>query len=300
MNLNEQLNKMKSMMGLQAINEYVTQHDVYLRDYFNMTEEQKKNSLPFMYPWMFSDFLEEKDIEFKRPTKAYIDADGEEQPGDEYEDYEIVDIIQQKDKPVFDAFADYLFDKVERNELSVDDTEYPAWSYITHPRLITNQWLIHFTEEPWKIAREGFTRGVSELDKLHLTTRLGEFDKKYGGYNFAFRADIYKRYARRGYMHEGGYKYGNEAVMFIGSGIEIIHHGDEEPQVIFWGKKARNIVPITLEYGDDYAVHNIKKGGVVYKSQDLDDVVSWVMRNYDRYKNVIQYEPTRTKEPDKY
>ncbi len=295
MNLNEQLNKMKSMMGLQPINEYVTQHDVYLRDYFNMTDEQKKNSLPFMYPWLFSDFLVEKDIDFKRPTHVRITVDGEE-PGDEYEDYETVDFIQQKDKPMFDAFASYLFDKVERNELPVDDTDYPAWSYITHPRLVKNQWLIHFTNEPWGIAKNGFARGVSELDKLHLTTRLGEFDKKYGGYNFAFRADIYNRYAKG----RQGYKYGNEAVMFIGSGIEITHHGDEEPQVIFWGKKAKNIVPITLEYGEDYTVHNIKKGGVVYKNQDLDDVVSWVMRNYDRYKNVIQFEPTRTKEPDNY
>ena len=77
--------------------------------------------------------------------------------------------------------------------------------------------------------------------------------------------------------------------MFIGSGMEMHHYGDEEPQVIFWGKKAKNIVPITKEYGDDYAVHNLKKGGIVYKSQDLDDVVSWVMRNYQQYQNRLHY-----------
>jgi hypothetical protein len=40
-----------------------------------------------MYPWLFSDFLVEKDIDFKRPTHVSITVDGEE-PGDEYEDYE--------------------------------------------------------------------------------------------------------------------------------------------------------------------------------------------------------------------
>jgi len=32
----------------------------------------------------------------------------------------------------------------------------------------------------------------------------------------------------------------------------------------------------------------------------LDDVVSWVMRNYDRYKSVIHYEPTRSNKPNNY
>jgi hypothetical protein len=295
MNLNEQISKMKSMMGLEPINEYVIQNDVYLRDYFNMTDEQKKSGLPYEYSFLFDDFIEEKGIDFESPTHDYSDVDGD-QKGEPYEHYEIVEWLSQHNKPLFDQFAEYLYDRVENHTLPVDDAEYPAWSFFSPATLIKNQWLIHFTNDPRSIAKNGFTKGVSEIEKLGLTTHLGEFEKKYGGYNFAFRADIYDRYANGRH----GYKYGNEAVMFIGSGMEMYHYGDEEQQVIFWGKKATNIVPITLEYGEDYAIRNIKKGGIVYKNEDLDEVVSWVMRNYDRYKSVIHYEPTRTKEPNKY
>jgi hypothetical protein len=290
MKLQEQLNKIKSIMGLKPINEYVTQDEVYLRDYFNMTVEQKKNGLPYDYYWFFKDFLIEYDIDFKLPTHAFIGGDGEEEPGDEYEDQEIIDWLAQNNKPLFDKFADYLYDRIEDHELNIPEAEYPAWSYFGKSNLIKPQWLIHFTNDPWPIAKNGFTRGVSEIEKLALTTHLGEFDKKYGGYNFAYRAEIYHRYAKG----RQGYKYGEEAVMFIGSGMEMYHAGDEEPQVIFWGKNAKNIVPITKEF-DDYVVHNLKSGGIIYKNTDLDEVVSWVMRNYQQYQNIINYEPNRKK-----
>lgn len=288
--LNEQVSRIKEVMGLKPINEYITQDEVYLRNYFNMTDEQKKSGLPYEYPWFFKDFLEEYRIEFEIPTHTRITVDGEE-PGDEYDDYEIPDWLAQNNKALFDQFADYLFEKIEDHELNVSDAEYPAWSFFSDGKLIKNKWLIHFTNDPWGIAKNGFTRGVSEIEKLGLTTHLGEFDKKYGGYNFAYRAEIYDRYAKGRH----GYKYGEEAVMFIGSGIEVYHYGDEEPQVIFFGKNAKYIVPITKEYGDDYAVHNLKSGGIIYKSTDLDDVVSWVMRNYQQYQNRINYEPERVK-----
>jgi hypothetical protein len=287
--LNEQLTKMKRVMGIKPINEYITQDEVYLRNYFNMSEEQKKRGLPHEYPWFFKDFLVEYDIDFETPTHDYSDVDGE-QKGEPYEDYEIADWLSQNNKPLFDKFSDYLYDRINDHELDIPDAEYPAWSFFGEGKLVKNQWLIHFTNDPWSIAKNGFTRGVSEIEKLGLTTHLGEFDKKYGGYNFAFRAEIYHRYAKGRH----GYKYGDEAVMFIGSGIEAHHYGDEEPQVIFFGKNAKYIVPITKEW-DDYAVHNLKSGGIIYKSQDLDDVVSWVMRNYQQYQNKINYEPQRVK-----
>lgn len=288
--LNEQITRIKEVMGIKPINEYITQDEVYLRNYFNMTDEQKKNSLPHEYPWFFKDFLEENDIDFQIPTHNFTDVDGE-QTGDEYSDYEIIDWLEQHNKPLFDQFANYLYEKIKYNELNIPDQDYPAWSFFSEGKLVKNKWLIHFTNEPWSIAKNGFTHGVSEIEKLGLTTHFGEFEKKYGGYNFAFRAEIYQHYARGRH----GYKYGQEAVMFIGSGIEVYHHGDEEPQVIFWGKNAKYIVPITKEYGDVYAVHNIKSGNIIYKHYDLDNVVSWVIRNYQQYQNKINYEPERIK-----
>ena len=282
-------------MGLQPINEYVTQHEVYLRDYFNMSDDQKINSLPYDYPYFFEDFLDENGIDFKQLKHNYIDSDGEEQEGDDYVDYEVIENILQHNHKLFRQYGEYLYNRVNDHTLPVEDAEYPAWSYFSSATLIKNQWLIHFTKDAWGIAKNGFTRGVSEIEKLGLTTHLGEFDKKYGGYNFAFRANIYNRYATGRF----GYKYGEEMVMFIGSGMEMHHYGDEEPQVIFWGKKANNIVPITKQDGE-YTVSDVKSGRTIYKNEELDNVVTWIMRNYSQYQNKLHYQPTRTNKPNNF
>jgi hypothetical protein len=170
-------------------------------------------------------------------------------------------------------------------------------------------WLIHFSDEAERIADEGFTHGVSDIDRLGLTTHLHPNEKAYGGYNFAFRAG--DRMAEAAAKSK---KYGKHAVMFQNSGVHTFHIGDAENQIIFWGADVdpKSIVFLRY-YGDDWAVQarrNIKSGtNILYRGgfQTYDDatraarahrgirndddnpvgVVNWVIQNYHQYRRYL-------------
>lgn len=126
--------------------------------------------------------------------------------------------------------------------------------------------------------------GVSEIEKLGLTTSLGEFDKKYGGYNFAYTLGDFKKYGRSDYTRGGGWKYGKEAVIFNASGVKLWHHGDEEPQVIFWGATAKNIIPLTRGDNMDWAVRSKVTGNILFESDELETLVRWVEAHFNQYR----------------
>jgi hypothetical protein len=259
----------KTLLRENLLNEYLTQDMVSLKRYFSMTDEEKKSYLPHEYPYEFDRFVDEEDID--------TNIEGET--------YEISDILFNKNPELYNRFADWLFREIEQNTLNVPDSDYPAWSYFDNPRLVKNQWLIHFTDDAQSIARQGFKYGVDEVDKLALTTHLGDFEKKYGGYNFAYDVERYHRYA---YSNRGrGFKYGEEAVIFRASGIELWHYGDEEPQVIFYGNTARNLIPIIRGENADWAIYNTKSGRILYENDDFDKVVVWVLRNYIQYRKHV-------------
>mgnify|MGYP000859000516 CR=1 FL=1 len=48
--------------------------------------------------------------------------------------------------------------------------------------------------------------------------------------------------------------------------IKTYHSGDGEPQVIFWGKMARDMVPIIKEY-DNWIVYSSKTGKKIYQKR---------------------------------
>lgn len=240
----------------EKLYEYLTQEGVSLLKYFSQTDEEKKSYLPHMYSFKFKEF---------------------DDLLDDYEDYEIADILQDKYPDVYQSFADSLFDKINRFDLNIPDSEYPAWSYFDDPKLIKNQWLIHMCNDSYKIAREGFKYGVDEVDKLGLTTHLGQFEKKYGGYNFAYTLYDFKKYGK----DRDGYKYGDEAVIFRASGVRLWHHGDEEYQTIFYGNTAKNIIPIDSYEGEYRITGDLK---TLYKSEKIEDIAYWLDRNYDQYR----------------
>jgi hypothetical protein len=253
----------------QILKEYLTYEGVSLLKYFNLSDKEKKKNLPFMYSYVYSDFKNE----------YYGDLDTEI-PSD-FEDYEWVNEIYTNNKPLFDEFAEYLFDKIEEHSLDIMDAEYPAWSMLDNPNLVKNQWLIHFTNDADSITSKGFIYGVDELDKLGLTTHFGEFEKKYGGYNFSYLLTDFYRY---GYEGSNSYKYGNEAVIFRASGVKLWHHGDSEYQVIFYGKTAKNMVSITSGEDAYWSIRSNKSNEVLYENDDLRKVVSWFVKNYDQYR----------------
>lgn len=273
----------------KVLNEYITNDEIYLRDYLSMSKASKMEYLPYDYFYFFNDFLDETDYNFEIPKEMrpgnYLDAPEEEVDMFD-ENCELMTWLEQNDRRTYDAFAEYLYNKINNNTLPISDSEYPAWSYFDdNPTLVKNQWLIHFTDNADDIAKEGFKFGVDDMTKLGLTTHLGEFDKKYGGYNFAYLIHDFQRYAKGNYRI-GKYKYGKEAVVFNASGIKVWHYGDEEPQVIFYGNTARNIIPITNGENYDYAIYS-KNGRVLFENDDLERVVYWLNDNYVQYRKSI-------------
>lgn len=268
------------------INEYISRDEVTLSKYLQMSEDEKSYWLPFEYYYHISDFFNE--------YHEFYDVDGLEDFVEEYEDeeYDMVSELETRFPKVFTDFGYWLYDKIETFALGIPDAEYPTWAHMDFTRLVKNTWLIHFTNNADEIASSGFKRGVDDHTKLGLTTQMGEYDKKFGGYNFAYDATTnYGRYIGS----NSSPKYGSEAVLFRASGIEVWHHGDEEPQVIFYGNTARDIIPISG--GEEYrwAVKNIKTGGDLYGSDSIEEVTDWVIKNHSQYRKVLHETAKRTK-----
>lgn len=276
---------------IKSLNEYITKNDIYLKDYLSMSEEEKKQFLPDEYNYFFDDFLDETGRKFSMPKemKPTLYADDPEEEQDMFDNnLELMTHLEHNDKDLYDAFADYLYNKIVNFELSIPETEYPAWSYFEDsPTIIKNQWLIHFTEDANSIASEGFKFGVDDMTKLGLTTELGEFYKKYGGYNFAYTLSDFVKYGSRDYTEGGGYKYGKEAIVFNASGIRVWHFGDEEYQTIFYGNTATNIIPITSGENKKWAIYN-KTGKILFKNDNLEKVVNWLITNYSQYRKNLK------------
>jgi len=250
------MNRLNKLILEVILNEYISNEEIYLKNYLSMSEDKKKEYLPQEYSYFFNDFIDEYDIEFEVPKEMvqsnYVDGPEEVDMFDN--EYELIIWLERNNKELYNRFADYLYKKIINDELPINPSEYPAWSYFDDkPTIVKNQWLIHFTDEANNIAEQGFKYGVDDMTKLGLTTSLGEFEKKYGGYNFAYLLSDFPKYARGGHR-SNNYKYGDEAVIFNASGIKVWHYGDEEYQVIFYGNTARNIIPIVggedVKWGD--------------------------------------------------
>lgn len=261
-----------SEIAKNIILEYINSEMVSVKYYFTMSEEGRKEFLPEEYCSFFDDFLIEEDIDFTYPE----DYDGN-----------ACEMIMDSglDKDIYNAFADYLYEKLTSDTLPIPHEEYPAWTFFESVSLVKNQWLIHFTEDAEGIASQGFKYGIDEYTRLGLTTWISDFEKKYGGYNFAYTINDFRRYAGSG----GRYKYGKEAVIFRASGIRAWHLGDSEFQTIFYGNTAKNIIPITTGDNSNWAIRGKRKGSsdVLYENDDLEKVVDWLINNYDQYRKSI-------------
>jgi hypothetical protein len=268
----------------QILNEYITNNEIYLRDYLSMSKERKMVYLPHEYYYFFQDFIDETGAEFEQPKETvksdYEDEDDVEVNMFDDNELELMTWLENNDKKTYNDFAKYLYDRIMDSTLPINDSEYPAWAYFSdNPELIKNQWLIHFTDNANDIAKEGFKYGIDEMEKLGLTCHLSDFEKKYGGYNFAYTLSDFPKYAKK----SGGYKYGKEAVIFNASGIKVWHYGDEEPQVIFYGNTAKNIIPITSGENSEFAIYS-KDNKILYENDDLKNVVYWLIKNFNQYR----------------
>lgn len=125
-----------------------------------------------------------------------------------------------ENRKLFDSTFYFLQDLADEPKYTY---EAPAWLFFDNPKLIKNTWLVHFSNNAYKIATEGFTYGTTELDRLAYSG-CGDIDNKYGeGYDFAFTADAAMNAMYIGSKVMDEPKYGNEFVLFRANGVEVFH-----------------------------------------------------------------------------
>lgn len=116
---------------------------------------------------------------------------------------------------------------------------------------------------------------------LGLTTYRSKSSKKFGGYNFAFKMDGADAENPDG-------KYGKECVVFQSSGVEGYHGGDEEDQVIFWGKSiTTQPIPIIAGSSKAWEVWSMMNNRAVFSTDSIEDAFAWVRKHYRQYQRAF-------------
>lgn len=265
----------------KPLNEYLDKYyGSALKKYLTVSDEEKRyiafqDNCPY-----FVDFFDEW------ASGRYIDVDEEtmDKIKDCSENYDwdgisavLIDKFGYDAEKIFNDFYD-----------KIDEYKYSSYEYKTHDvmdynRTIKNDWLVHFSDNAWEIAREGFQYGTSDFDDLGYSG-CSTKGKAYGedGMNFAFQAD------RVSNWNCG--KYGDEAVLFKASGVEAYHQGDDEYQVMFYNKEAKDI--IYLQHSnetDEWCVSSWRNGNILYKTEDIETLIQWVIDNLPQYRKHLIY-----------
>lgn len=271
------------------IQEYIDNNLIDLKKYINMTEEEKQEDLIELFKNIFPLWFWNSSYIHRLPKiKEKIGGDIKDKN---------VDKIFEFFPDIRHSFGLSLYSMVMKDYGEDLHTGYgvpynrmPSWIFFDkgNSEIIKNQWLIHFTkfEDAKNIAKTGFSMGTSDMKRLGLTYQRTA-DKGLGGYNFAYTLDDYEKYGSR----DGGipYKYGNSILMFKASGVKFWHKTDTEPQVIFWGNYARDIIPIIPTYDKDFRfyVMNQKTKKKIVQSKTLPEMVDWIQQNFNQYKDVL-------------
>ena len=156
----------------------------------------------------------------------------------------------------------------------VDYYELPSWCTMDFNRIVKNEWCIHFGSDSESIAKEGFTGGTPEIEHLAYTNAGAQ--KSSAGYDFAFLIND------RNVDYNG---YGNEAVIFRTSGVEIYHYGDNQNQVVFWGPNVKSFIPIHQDNGD-WVVYG-QNGQVLVRCGRPSEIALWATENLPQYRKQI-------------
>jgi hypothetical protein len=207
----------------------------------------------------------------------------------EEEDGETVaEIYEKLPKEFKEKCASWCLDELLTN----DPSNAPTYLHMSleGKRLKSDTWLCHFSDHAKQISLEGFTKGVENYQRLGLTNYLGDIEKSWGGYNFAFIATSRDARIASNY-HHGSPKYGKNCVMFQSSGVPCFHYGDEETQIVFFGEhiKPQNIVYLNNDGGiwQVIAKRGNRAGEPVFHNDYFEKVVEWVIKNYQQYKGIL-------------
>lgn len=249
---------------------------------------EKDNNLPlykyFKWALMASDEEKVRDIIYQccYDAKNYVDKMSKQ--NEEFLPFR-EEIIKNEDIIYDDDFIERLANTIVSNglteafmyymQITAGEYNLPSWMFMDFRRIVKNEWCIHFGSDSESIAKEGFTRGTDDYERLAYTN-AGSY-KSHAGYDFAF--PLYERDIDYN-------EYGNEAVIFQTSGVEVYHHGDSQNQVVFWGPNAKNFIPIKYDGSvGEWCIYGMN--GQILKSGKPSEILDWALDNLPQYRKQI-------------
>ena len=258
----------------------------YNREIGHLNQYLKKGFDPYDYTDMVIDYWESVDHPI---LQKFYQAQSTNQNNLFQENIYETDEYSWVEKWIAEASPKELEDfkeYVKQQNLDPSRMDAPPYEIMDHSKFIKPTWLVHFSDNADDISENGFTQGHDDFRNLAYTTFYGN-TSGYSGFNFAFRADD-SRDIRAAARQE---KYGTNAVVFWGSGVEATHYGDEEDQVIIWGPSVDTnmIFPIHNE-GGNWVFKNYNYQHDVYpavESENIMDVIDWVIQNYTMAKKIL-------------
>lgn len=273
MNINE---KHIASIVKKALNEYLDKdYMVPLKKFLAMDDAEKAWECAGKLPWLLRDYLESNKNAYET-IEHMIEQDKVPEDILQWDDYEMAEALSEYFETDLKPFCEDFIQYVSYH----GDTEVPLFCAADFRREVHNEWLVHMTSSSNipGLYKEGFSYGV-DIDNLAYTPGIGTTNYKYGaGYDFAFDADDASVAEKSG--------YGDCAVLFQASGIQIYHWGDEQYQVIFYGPSARNLIFLFQdnETGMWYVDSEIT-GRKLVEFESLEFLVQWCISNFPQYHN---------------
>ena len=265
-------------------NEYLDKDfGIPLKRYMNMSDTEKQEEWLYSYTYFVEGWVINTDLSYYGMSEEEIEAMKE---GDCETYYDIL----SKYPEAMDDCISFVQDKTKYNG------DIPTFDIMDYTRDVHNEWLIHFSDNATQISYQGFKYATDDVNDLGYSNAGETRGKSSEGWDFAYLADECPR---------DGDKYGQDAVMFQASGIKATHYGDQEEQVMFWNKDAKNIVLIqnnkdsyrTNSHGDyvrDWFITSTITDEVIYDADEIDDVIIWVQNNFAQYRKHL-IEPKESK-----
>lgn len=229
------------------------------------------------------DYHDRDMLYFNDNVFRFVEFLKKEYPNDFTEDE--LAILEQQIESYDDTVVDLIMNSKYRSEFikwlqwNSDYNTQPTSDVMDYTSDVNNEWLIHFSDNAYYIWKEGFQYATDDIQHLAYSGAGQTKNKENEGYCFAYTINEFDKYA----FDRRRPKYGDEAVMFQASGVKATHYGDEEEQVMFYNKDAKNIV--YLQYDDDsewFVASN--DGKPLYHNEELSNVVEWVVNNFDQYR----------------
>lgn len=274
-------NYLKENLETEYLDKY---YGIPLKKYFKMSDEDKIEDKLWRYANYLADYLDRYNRWDEVP--------------EEFQE-ELVNMCENYDNESIISFikehcSDDLIDDFLR-WVTYDDSQPLTYDIMDYTRDVHNEWLIHFSDNAAHIAYEGFKYATEDMNELGYSGAGQISNKSSEGWDFAYLANDCPR---------DGNKYGSDAVMFQASGIKATHYGDEEEQVMFWNKDAKNLVLIQSnngytensrgDYAGDWYITSTRTNEVIYGSDEISDVIAWVQNNFAQYRKHL-IEPRESK-----